>query len=156
LIQDEGFAYGYLKLTYCLRKNFNLIINKKKVFRLCKELQVLRPQRRIKTRHPRRLARNRVITGPNQLWETDLKYGYIAGENRFFFILSIIDVFDRSIVGYHIGLACEARDAAITLKNALLKRQLYEAEKKPAIRSDNGPQFISNSTFAGRKFEATL
>ncbi|BAF60081.1 hypothetical protein PTH_1900 [Pelotomaculum thermopropionicum SI] len=66
MIQEEGFAYGYLKLTYCLRKNFNLIINKKKVFRLCKELQVLRPQRRIKTRHPRRLARNRVITGPNQ------------------------------------------------------------------------------------------
>lgn len=105
---------------------------------------MLRPQRKIKTRHPRRLARNRVITGPNQLWETDLKYGYIAGENRFFFILSIIDVFDRSIVGYHIGLACEARDAVITLKNALLKRQLYEAEKKPVIRFDNGPQFISN------------
>ncbi|MCL6634318.1 MAG: DDE-type integrase/transposase/recombinase [Peptococcaceae bacterium] len=105
---------------------------------------MLRPQRKIKTRHPRRLARNRVITGLNQLWETDLKYGYIAGENRFFFILSIIDVFDRSIVGYHIGLACEARDAVITLKNALLKHQLYEVEKKPVIRSDNGPQFISN------------
>ncbi|MEW6064898.1 hypothetical protein P378_16250 [Desulforamulus profundi] len=43
---------------------------------------------------------------------TDVKYGYITGENMFFFIL--------------------------------LKRQLYESEEFPVIRSDNGPQFISN------------
>lgn len=144
IIQAEGYAYGYLKLTYCLRKKFNLVINKKKVYRLCKELKVLRPQRKIKTKHPRRLSRNRIITAPDQLWETDVKYGYIAGEDRFFFILSIIDVFDRSIIDYHIGLSCEAKDAVITLKNALLKRQLYTVTLKPVIRSDNGPQFISN------------
>ena len=144
LITAEGFAYGYLKLTYCLRRKFHLIINKKKVYRLCKELGILRPQRKIKRRHPRRLARNRVITASNQLWEIDLKYGYIAGEDRFFFVMPIIDVFDRCIVAYHIGLSCEAKDAVITLKSALLKRQLYTASQKPVIRSDNGPQFISN------------
>ncbi|MFA5384831.1 MAG: IS3 family transposase [Eubacteriales bacterium] len=142
LITAEGIAYGYLKLTHCLRRNFNLVINKKKVYRLCKELAILKPQRKIKRKHPRRLARNRVITASNQLWEADLKYGYIAGEDRFFFIMPIIDVYDRCIVDYHIGLSCEAKDAVITSKNALLKRQL--TEQKPVLRSDNGPQFISN------------
>lgn len=144
LITAEGFAYGYLKLTHCLRRKFHLNINKKKVYRLCKELDILRPQRKIKRKYPRRLAMNRVITASNQLWETDVKYGYIAGEDRFFFVMPIIDVFDRCIVAYHIGLSCEAKDVVITLKSALFKRQLYMVSQKPVIRSDNGPQFISN------------
>lgn len=73
----------------------------------------------------------------------DIKYGYITGEDRFFFILSIIDVLDRSIVAYHIGLSCVAADVSQTVKQALLKRQLYTSENKPVIRTDNGPQFIS-------------
>ena len=80
LITAEGFAYGYLKLTHSLRRNFNLVINKKKVYRLCKELDILRPQRKIKRKHPRRLARNRVITASNQLWEVDVMYGYMPGK----------------------------------------------------------------------------
>lgn len=97
----------------------------------------------------------RVSTASNQLWETDVKYGYIAGEDRFFFIMPIIDVFDRSIIDYHIGLSCEAKDAVITLKNALFSRQLYTREQKPVIRSDNGPQFISN-LFEGTCLELNM
>ncbi|HEY9063095.1 MAG TPA: hypothetical protein VIO64_21750, partial [Pseudobacteroides sp.] len=52
-------------------------------------------------------------------WETDLKYGYIHGEDRFFYKLSYLDVFDRTIVNSHIGLKCEAKDAVFTLKKAL-------------------------------------
>ncbi len=144
LIADEGYAYGYLKLTYALKRNFRLIINKKKVYRLCKELEILRPQRKFKPSFPRKIAKNRVITGSNQLWEMDVKYGYIAGENRFFFLLSLIDVADRNIIDYHLGLSCTAEDAVRVVKSALLKRQLYQGGNKPVIRSDNGPQFISH------------
>lgn len=79
LIEGDCFAYGYYKLTIALRKEYKLIINKKKVYRLCKELGILKHQREIKPKHPRRLARNRIVTAPNQLWEADIKYGYIAG-----------------------------------------------------------------------------
>ena len=68
------------------------------------------------------------------MWEMDIKYGYITGEDRFFFILSAIDVMDRSIVAYHIGLSCKAADAAQTLKQALFKRQLYTSAQRPVIR----------------------
>jgi len=54
-----------------VRRNFNLVINKKKVFRLCKELDILRPQRKAKRKHLRRLVRNQVVTASNQLWEAD-------------------------------------------------------------------------------------
>lgn len=145
LIEGDGFAYGYYKLTIALRKEYKLIINKKKVYRLCKELGILTHQREIKPKHPRRLARNRIVTAPNQLWEADIKYDYIAGEDRFFYVLSIIDVYDRMVVDYHIGLSCEGSDAAITLQRALMRKNLYEKEDKPVIRTDNGPQFISHA-----------
>lgn len=42
-IAGDGFNYGYRKLTKLLRRKYNLIINKKKVYRLCKDLGILRP-----------------------------------------------------------------------------------------------------------------
>jgi putative transposase len=144
LLAGEEYASGYRKLTICLRRKYHLVVNKKKVYRLCKKMDVLRPQRQLKIKHPRRLANNRVITGSNQLWSTDIKYGYIAGEQRFFFLMSILDVFDRSIIAYHLGLTCESRHLVQITQEALMKRQLFDEGDKPTIRTDNGPQFISH------------
>lgn len=121
------------------------MVNKKKVYRLCKELDILEPQRRVRLKHPRRIAMNREITGSNQLWETDVKYGYIAGKNRFFYLICIIDVYDRMIIDYHIGLSCEGKHAAQLIQRALWKRRLFYESTRPTIRTDNGPQFISHA-----------
>lgn len=56
--------------------------------------------------------------------------------------MSIIDVYDREVVDFHIGLSCEGRHAAQVLQRALFKRQLFESSVLPIIRTDNGPQFI--------------
>lgn len=144
LISGDESSYGYRKLTICLKRQYDMVINKKKVYRLCAELDILHPQRRKRIQHPRRLANNREITGSNQLWEMDIKYGYVAGEQRFFFLMSIIDVYDRAIVDYHIGLSCEGQHAAQILQRALWKRQLFNGTDRPVIRTDNGPQFISH------------
>lgn len=125
-----------------MRKEYKLIINKKKIYRLCKKLGILKHQREIKQKHTRRLARNRIVTAPNQLWEADIKYGYIVEEDRYFYVLSIIDVYDRMVANYNIGLNCGGIDTAIMLQRALMRRNLYEKENKPVIRTDNGPQFI--------------
>jgi putative transposase len=143
-LAGENEAYGYRRLTLLLRRIHNLVINKKKVYRLCKIMNVLRPQRKLLVKYPRVLANNRTITGSNQLWETDIKYGWIDGEHRFFFIMCIIDVFDRAIIAYHIGLTCEAKHLVQITQEALRKRMLISKEDKPVIRSDNGPQFISH------------
>jgi putative transposase len=145
LIDGEAFSYGYRKLTVLLKRDYHLIINKKKVYRLCKQEKLLRPQRKLKNKHPRKLARNRTITGSNQLWETDIKYGYIHGEDRFFYMLSIIDVYDRMIIEHFKGLSCTGEDAAATLKRAMIRRELVDSPHKPVVRTDNGPQFISEA-----------
>lgn len=144
LIQDDAFFYGYHKITYSLRREFNLIINPKKVYRLCKELKILKKQRVIKPQVKSSISVNRVVKKSNELWEADIKYGYITGENKFFFVLSTIDVFDRSIIDYYMGYSCTGSDAAGLIRRCLMRRSLLDSEIKPVIRTDNGPQFISN------------
>jgi len=73
--------------------------------------------------HPRRLAHNRLVTRPKQLWEADVKYGYIAGEDRFFFVMPILDVYDRPVVEFHIGLTCQAEGVANALIEAVRRRK---------------------------------
>ncbi|MBC7344685.1 MAG: IS3 family transposase, partial [Clostridia bacterium] len=98
LISGDGFPYGYRKLTAVLKREYGLIVNHKKVYRLCKELGILLPQRKKKFSRPRQLAQRESVSGPNQLWQMDVKYGYIAGTEQFFFQLSLIDVFDRTVI----------------------------------------------------------
>lgn len=139
----ENGVYGYRKLTLLLRRTYDLVINKKKVYRLLKEMDLLHPQRRKQSSFPRKMACNRTITASNELWEMDVKYGYIAGEQRFFFLLCVIDVLDRAIIEFHFGLSCEGKHAAALIERALWKRELLSKENRPVIRTDNGPQFIS-------------
>jgi transposase InsO family protein len=144
-IDGDGINYGYRKITYHLRKYYTLIVNHKKIYRRCKELEILKDQRVIKPKIKRTIAANRTITGSNQLWEMDIKYGYIQGEDKFFYILNLIDIFDRSIIDYYMGLHCEAKDATALLRKCLIRRNLFEEEaQKPVIRTDNGPQFVSH------------
>ncbi len=147
LISGEGFPYGYRKLTATLKQEYGLMINHKKVYRLCKEPGILLPQRRKRVTMPRRLAQRERVTGPNQLWQIDVKYGYIEGTGQFFFQLTLLDVFDRAAIGYPLGLSCTALDACRVLKNSLKARGLTRGMAMPKLRTDNGPQFIA------RKFE---
>ena len=95
------------------------------------------------------MAKKISVDGPNQLWQMDVKYGYIAGVDRFFFQLSIIDVFDREIIAYHLGLSCTAKDAVRVTKRAMAERQLTASDNcKLVLRTDNGPQLIAHA-FAG-------
>jgi putative transposase len=77
------------------------------------------------------------------MWELDLKYGFIHGENRFFFIMAIIDVFMRLIVNYYIGLRCTGKDLVFTLNNAISEYKIFHKDQL-VIRSDNGSQMTSN------------
>lgn len=145
LIQGEHFASGYRKLTALLRRKYNLVINKKKVYRLCKEMKVLSPRREVTNPIPKKIAQNRVVTGVNQLWQLDVKYGYVAGKRRHFYVANIIDVFDRNLVGHYRGKTCRAIDIIKTVQKALFKRGVLNQEHPLVIRTDNGPQFVSKA-----------
>jgi len=68
LIAGDGSPYGYKKLTISLKEDYGLIINHKKVYRLCNELNILRPQRNINPSRPKKLTKREKVTAPNQQW----------------------------------------------------------------------------------------
>lgn len=147
-IDDQIGGLGYKKWTSLLVDQYDLIINKKKVYRLCTKLDILKENREKQSKHPRRIARNRIITGPNQLWQLDIKYGNIIGTNYFVFMCCAIDVYDRTIVGVYRGATCRAKDVTTMLTKALIRRRIHfkytEFENKLIVRTDNGPQFVSH------------
>lgn len=142
LIEGEEQEYGYKLLAQCIRDVYDVLLNKKKCYRLCDELGILQKAHELVRSHPRRLPKNRVVTGSNQLWQMDIKYGYVVGLKRFFFVLTIIDVFDRVAVNQYRGSVCEAKHVVQTLCNALQER-IKLGEEMPVIRTDNGTQFVS-------------
>lgn len=135
---------GYKKLVHYLRRDYGYFVNHKKLYRICKQHKILLPRWKKKRRKHGKVCVNRSITGPNQLWEFDIKYGYIHGENKYFFGLFFIDVFLRKIVGFHVGLSCQAGDLVFTLKNALRDQKINLKDNNLIIRSDNGSQMTSN------------
>lgn len=111
------------------------------MYRLCSQAGILLERKKRKIRL-RKLSVDRRITAPNKLWQFDIKYGFIHGENRFFFVCAFIDVFDRDIKGYHIGHHCTAEDILRTLRLAL-KANNIGPQDQLVLRSDNGPQMSS-------------
>jgi putative transposase len=146
-IEGEVGAYGYRKLTKYLNEEHQLVINHKKVYRICVKLDILADRRNLPSPFPKRLSKKHEITGPNQLWQVDIKYGSLKGSGRFFFLASAIDVFDRQIVGYYRGPHCKADQITAMLEQAVLDREVPIPEEGEEdafsiiIRSDNGPQF---------------
>lgn len=129
--------HEYIELDY------GFTVNHKKIYRLCKEHKLLLPRNTKKIRKDIKVCMNRKINGPNQLWQFDIKYGYIHGENRFFYLLAFIDVFTKEIVGYYIGLTCKGLNLKQTFEAALKSKNLgYDS--KLVIRSDRGSQMTSN------------
>jgi len=141
--KEFGNAGGYHKLKFYLQRDYGVYVNHKKLYRLCKENKLLLPKNKKKINKNKKICLNKEITGPNQLWEFDIKYGYIHGENRHFYILAFIDVFTRKVVSYHIGLACKAIHLKNTFEQALRKENI-KPDSSLVIRSDNGPQMTSN------------
>lgn len=134
---------GCRALHEYLELDFKITVNHKKIYRLCKENKLLLSRKK-KLKKIKNVAANIVVIRPNQLWQFDIKYGYVHGENKHFYFLAFVDVFSKKIVSYHIGTTCQKEDLKLTLKMAL--NHLSEEEIEGLIiRSDNGPQMSSNA-----------
>lgn len=136
---------GVKVLMHLLRRDHNFFINHKKIYRLCKENKILLPKNKKKLKFNRMISQNREISKPNMLWQFDIKTGYVHGENKHFYLLSIIDVFNRKLVGSHIGYHCKARDLKATVEESIKEHCPNLSEL--VLRSDNGPQMTSHQFY---------
>ena len=91
-------VYGYRVMTSELR-GMEYRINPKKVYRLMKENHLL-CGKKIKTQGKRTFVRFRRIkaTKPMEYLCLDIKYVWVQGDGRWYYQLSIMDVFTRRIL----------------------------------------------------------
>lgn len=136
---------GSRKLSFYLAIEHQLYINHKKIYRLCKEHNLLLFNRGTKNKRvfKKSFCTYSNVLAPNKLWQFDLKYIWIHGEQRWCFFLGFIDVFTKKITGWYLGKSCKAGDLVFTLNDAL-KRENIDSDSQLIIRSDNGPQMSSN------------
>lgn len=136
---------GARKLASYLGIEHHIDINHKKIYRLCVEndLLLFRQHDKNKRKFKKKRCEYLEVSLPNQLWQFDLKYIWIHGENRWCFFLGFIDVISKKVTGWYVGKTCKAGDLVFTLDQAI-KNEGITHEHALVVRSDNGPQMSSN------------
>jgi putative transposase len=138
-------TYGYRRLTAMMRR-LDWPVNRKRVRRWMHELGLhgALPVRRRRTtnsdhafpRYPN-LVQTLEITRPDQVWVADITYIHLRRE--FVYLAVLMDVFTRSIRGWHLG---RSLDQSLTL--AALERALVVAIPQ-FHHSDQGLQYAATA-----------
>ena len=144
-VAAEWPTYGYRRVTKQLHRQ-EWVVNKKRIQRLMREmgLQVKIKRKARKTtnsehdfpRYPN-LVQDLEIVRPDQVWVSDITY--IRLRYEFVYLAVIMDVFTRSIRGWHLGRGLDQSLTLIALDRAL-------AEHAPEIHhSDQGIQYAATA-----------
>jgi putative transposase len=138
-------TYGYRRLTKMLGRE-GFVANTKRVRRVMAELGIqgkppLRRPRTTNSQHafPRyeNLVETLKIVRPEQVWVADITY--IRLRRDFVYLAVLMDVFTRSIRGWHLGRSLEQELTLAALDKAL-------ADRTPEIHhSDQGVQYAATA-----------
>jgi transposase InsO family protein len=133
-------SYGY-ELTTIELQSLHYMINHKKVYRLMDENNLLL-NKKISTLGKRQFAKFRTIEAayPMEYLSMDIKYIWVQGEQRNYYLLSIEDVYSRKILSWIFKRSIRKKDIVDMLKRLHHKQNI----KGVIIRNDNGPQFIAH------------
>jgi putative transposase len=156
---------GYRKLTRLLQREGHAV-NRKRVLRLMRllGLQAIYPKPNTSTPHPTHpiypyLLKNLAITGPNQVWATDITY--IRLGRGYCYLVAIIDWYSRHIVSWRLSATMESDFCVEALKDALTRGtpvsgcflsimpRRSRRPSDPACRTKN-PARLSTSRFLRR------
>ena len=140
ILAEEFVCFGYDKITDDLRSN-DFIINPKKTYRLMKENRLLCGIVIKAAGSKRRFVQWRVQQAgkPMEQLCMDIKYVHIHGQKRNALLLTILDVYTRSIVGQVLWWRIR-KENVIWLIHQTLQRHPV---KGITLRNDNGSQFIA-------------
>lgn len=149
--------YGYRKIRAVLVSR-GYKVNRKKVQRLMQLLQLkaICPAKKTTVRDSKQavypyLLKNLTITRPNQVWQIDITY--IKIRTGFVYLICLIDVYSRRIMGWQISIFLDTDACEQALDMAL------EDASPEIINSDQGCQFTSESwgnKLAGRSIKISM
>lgn len=151
IISGPYNAYGYQNVTAELREN-NYWIDDKKVYRLMDENKLLLGKV-IRTKGRREWVQFRTIQAsrPMEYLCLDIKYVWVHGEGRWYFQLSVMDVYSRKIIIWMFEPSIKKKDVIEMFRKLHLMYNL----RGVIIRNDNGSQFLANEVRAAlRMMEA--
>jgi len=143
--EDPLVDYGYHKMTAELQLD-GFKINHKKVYRLMKAGNLLRPK---PTRESKQWVKYRMFTpeGPFRVFEMDIKQVWVKTESRHVYILTILDVFTRIVLiqtdGYSMTQEQVQHAWRMAIEEYLEPMGIQARDIHIEIRSDNGPQFCA-------------
>lgn len=146
--------FGYRRMQVMLaRKGY--AINHKKVQRLMKlaNLKAIYPKKRTTIRNPQHqiypyLLKKEDIQNPNEAWCVDITY--IKIQSGFVYLVALIDVFSRKIMGWNVSTFLDTESCLIALDMALIN------DVPIMINSDQGCQFTSEAWTATLAKEGIL
>jgi transposase InsO family protein len=125
-VAGEWPTYGYRRITAQLRRQ-GWVVNRKRVRRLMQEMDIKakikrRSRRTTNSDHPfpryPNLVQELEIVRPDQVWVSDITY--IRLHREFVYLAVIMDVFTRSIRGWHLGRGLDQSLTLIALQRALI------------------------------------
>lgn len=161
-LKGYELTLGYYKLADYIKGNYaGHWYNKKKVYRHMKALHLLQPKH-IKKPKAKQKKGGVAYYSPirsNVRWEADLTL--IRYENSFLYLFTVIDTYDKEIIGDTLSFRCRCDEAVESLKKAVLSR--FPSGQVPPnldliLRLDRGSQytakdFCDQSRSLGLKFE---
>lgn len=139
-------CYGYRRVTAAMQLQ-GWQVNHKRIARMLREDNLLSLRRRAlvvttDSRHGHtiypNLARNLVLTAPNQLWVADITYIRLA--DVFVYLAVILDAFSRRVVGWELDGSLAASLVLSALRQALSGRT---RTGDIVHHSDRGVQYCS-------------
>ena len=111
-------------------------------FRLKSIEQQTRTTYSVKSNRYKNLLGEEEFDGINQLWSSDITYFHLSG--KFFYIVFIMDVYSRRIVGYSLADNMRAENNLVALQQALKLRGIKDYGKTLIHHSDKGSQYVSD------------
>lgn len=142
ILAEEFVCFGYDKITDDLRDN-DFIINPKKTYRLMKDSRLLCGTVIKAYGSKRRFVQWRVqqASKPMEQLCMDIKYVHVHGQKRNALLLTVLDVFTRSIIGQVLWWRIR-KENVIWLLHQILQQHPV---KGITLRNDNGSQFIAHA-----------
>ena len=143
ILSKEFVCYGNKKICKHLQRS-GCQINKKRVFRVLKENHLLNHTYTYRSPAKRVVESIVRVHTHNEVWESDLEYIYIRGENWTAYLFAIIDCFMREVVRKYLVSHRTSKDVKRAMDFAFLDREI-EVTSGIRIRSDDGTQLVSRA-----------
>ena len=139
-ISNDRITYGHRRIWAMLR-NSGIYINKTTVYKIMKKHKLTLPAYMHKTKKASKLE---IAGKPNMIAETDITY--IPTKIEMTYLICLKDVFSKKWYGYNYGKSCTARDAISAVIVSISNQFNGNIPDSFILRTDNGPQFISDSS----------